>query len=138
MKFIFFTLLTLFSSTTVLAKDLIIENAEIRVLPTKNTTAATMKITNNSKINYKLIKVEGNFAKTFELHTMGKVDGMMKMRKIDSIDVLANTAIELKSGGLHLMIFDLNDFLKENTEYEMKLHFEPKKIMSVRFKAVGL
>lgn len=138
MKKIFLLFTTFTLSLNLYAKDLIIVNPEIKVLPTKSTTAATMTIKNTSKIDYKLVRVEGNFAKTFEMHTMGKVDGMMKMRKLDNIEVKANSEVELKSGGMHLMIFELNDLLKENNEYEIKLHFEPKKEEVVKFKAVAL
>lgn len=125
-------------NTSLFANELIIENAEIKVLPTKSTTAATMTIKNSGSTAYKLIKVEGNFAKNFELHTMGKVDGMMKMRKLDFIEIPAKSDVELKSGGLHLMIFELNDLLNVGSFYNIKLHFEPKKTMDVKFKAVPL
>ena len=138
MKKIFLLIATFTLSLNLFAKDLIVVNPEIKVLPTKSTTAATMTIKNTSKIDYKLVRVEGNFAKTFEMHTMGKVDGMMKMRKLDNIEIKANSEVELKSGGMHLMIFELNDLLKENSEYEIKLHFEPKKEKVVKFKAVAL
>lgn len=138
MKKIFLLIATFTLSLNLFAKDLIVVNPEIKVLPTKSTTAATMTIKNTSKIDYKLVRVEGNFAKTFEMHTMGKVDGMMKMRKLDNIEIKANSEVELKSGGMHLMIFELNDLLKENSEYEIKLHFEPKKEEVVKFKAVAL
>lgn len=138
MKKIFATIVIALFTKLIWATDLAIEKAEIRVLPTTNMTAATMIIKNKSAINYKLVKVEAEFAKVFELHTMGKVDGVMKMRNLEFIEVPAKTDVELKSGGLHLMIFDLKELLKENVEYKMKLHFEPKKELVVPFKGIAL
>lgn len=138
MKFFLTTIFFSLFTKLIWANDLVIEKAEIRVLPTTNMTAATMVIKNKSTINYKLIKVEADFAKVFELHTMGKVDGVMKMRNLEFIEVPAKSDVELKSGGLHLMIFDLKELLKENAEYKMKLHFEPKKELVIPFKGVAI
>ncbi len=131
-------LLFFLSATDLLiASELTFEKAEIRVLPTKNLTAATVTIKNLSDKKFKLIKVEGNFAKTFEIHTMEKIDGIMKMRTLENLEIPPKSSIELKSGGLHLMIFELNDLLKKDSTYTMNLFFEPNKVEAVEFKAVA-
>lgn len=126
----------LISPITLLANDLIFENAEIRVLPTKALSAATVLIKNSSDVKYKLIKVEGGFAKSFEIHDMEKIDGVMKMRTLDSLEIPANSKVELKSGGMHLMIFDLDEILTPGSSYKIKLIFQPKKEITVDFVAV--
>jgi copper(I)-binding protein len=50
-----------------------------------------------------------------EIHTMRMDEGVMRMRKLDSLEVPAGERVELRPGGLHLMLmqptgdFDLGD-----------------------------
>ena len=42
-----------------------------------------------------------------ELHSMSMANGIMKMARLDSVDIAANTATSFAPGGNHLMIFGL-------------------------------
>lgn len=50
-----------------------------------------------------------------EIHTMRMDEGVMRMRKLDSLEIPAGERVELRPGGLHLMLmqptgaFDLGD-----------------------------
>lgn len=42
---------------------------------------------------------------SIEIHTHSMVDGVMKMRKVDAVDLPEETSIAFEPGGFHLMMF---------------------------------
>lgn len=62
--------------------------------------------------------------KTHDGHKEMKTQGMMKMRQVQAIDIPAGGSVELKPMGLHVMLFDLKDPLKNEDTFEMSLEFE--------------
>lgn len=59
-----------------------------------------------------------------ELHTHIDNNGIMQMRQVEAIDVPAGGVVELKPGGLHLMMIDLNGPLIEGETIPVTLEFE--------------
>ncbi|MEN3034418.1 MAG: copper chaperone PCu(A)C [Aquificaceae bacterium] len=98
-----------------------IKNAWVREVPQgSRATAAYMLIENKSSQPDKLLQASSPVAGTTELHET--VDG--KMRKIQSIEVPANSKVELKPGGLHVMLIDLKNPIKEGDKVDLTLKFE--------------
>lgn len=126
MKKMILTLIAL-SSFNLFAADIEIQDALIRpTLPGMSVTAIYMKITNNGKKDIRLTKVSGEFAPTFELHNMEMSGGKMVMRPVDSILIKSNSTTELKSGGLHVMVFDAPKPILKTKVYGAKLTFDNK------------
>lgn len=126
--FFLFTSLNLFANA-----DIEILNPKIRLTPPGGTiTAMFVNIVNHTDTDLKLIKVAGEFAKNFELHNMEMIDGKMKMRSVDFILLKKNSTTELKSGGLHIMIFDLKNPLKAGETHHLKLTLDNKKEIEVK------
>ncbi len=88
------------------------------------TSAAFMLITNSSSTADALIRAESSVAETVELHDMKMEDGVMKMFPVEKIDVPANGSVELKRGGLHVMLIGLRQDLKEGDMVLITLTFE--------------
>jgi len=82
--------------------------------------------------NDRLTAVEAEFAKSIEIHTHENEDGVMKMRKLDGLDISANQTVEFKPKGLHLMIFGVSDLELGATE-DVKLIFQSGREEIVRF-----
>ena len=59
-----------------------------------------------------------------ELHTHINDNGIMRMRQVEAIDVPAGGMVELKPGGLHLMMIDLTGPLAEGDIVDVTLIFE--------------
>jgi len=59
-----------------------------------------------------------------ELHTHLMDNGIMRMRKVDDIEVPAGGEAVLKPGSLHLMLIDLNVQLNEGEMIDVVLLFE--------------
>jgi copper(I)-binding protein len=87
-------------------------------------SAAYMTINNSGEAD-KLIAAKGDVAQNIELHTMEMKDGVMEMRMVEGgIDIPANGSVELKPGGLHVMLIGLNRDLKNGDQVKLTLEFE--------------
>jgi copper(I)-binding protein len=63
-------------------------------------------------------------AQRVELHTMKLENDVMRMRQLDAIDLPAGQTVELKPGGLHLMVFGLQAPLKTGERLPLVLTLE--------------
>ncbi len=84
-------------------------DATVRVpLPGKNLTSAYFLLRNSSDKPMTLTGVKAAFAQRAEIHSHQMVDGMMRMRPVESVTVPAQGTLRFKSGGHHVMLFDLD------------------------------
>jgi copper(I)-binding protein len=63
-------------------------------------------------------------AEVVELHTHVMDGTIMRMRKVDAIDVTGGSTTELKPGGLHVMLIGLKAPLKAGEKFPLTLKFE--------------
>ena len=106
------------------AAELSISDAMARAVPpTAKMSAAFMTLTNHDNTDLTIVSAESSVANAVELHNNTMVDGKMKMRKVDQIDLPANQATELKPGGLHVMLIGLKKPLIEGATIDLKLNF---------------
>lgn len=86
-------------------------------------TAAYITITNSGDQSERLIKVESADAATVELHNHIEEDGVMKMRPVNFIEI-GPDPVEMKPGGLHIMLMGLKKSFQGKKEIPLTLHFE--------------
>ena len=91
--------------------------------PSQKITAAYLVIENHGLTDISLKGASSPVAQVIELHKMELTDGLMKMRKIDSINIPAGGQVELKPGSYHLMVIGLRQPLKEGDKVSMTLEF---------------
>lgn len=72
--------------------------------PVAKVMAGYMKISNISNKDVKIKSAKSALFKTVEIHLTQMKDGMMSMVKQENLIIKANSYIELKSGGLHMML----------------------------------
>lgn len=132
----FLSLLLMTTSFNLFALDSVsVEKPRIRLTPPNSAvTAMFFKMTNNSDKAIKLMSVNSDLADKFELHTMDMSGGTMSMRQVNSIEVAPHKTVELKSGGLHVMVFNLKRPLKEGDSHKVNLVFEDKTVLPVEAK----
>ena len=82
-------------------------------VPGRLTTAAFVVIENPGSDDIQIVSAASSVAGNVELHEMVREGDMMKMAPVKSITVPANGTVELKPGGLHIMLFNLKQPLKE-------------------------
>jgi periplasmic copper chaperone A len=95
-------------------------------------TAAYLTIKSSDGQSDKLIKVESEDANTVELHNNIEEDGVMKMRPVDFIEV-GSEPVELKPGGLHIMLMGLKPSFQGKEKIPLKLTFEKAGEVTVNF-----
>ena len=118
-----FALIT--SSTFLFANTISVENAYVReVPPGVPTSALFLTLKNTSNTDIALIKVNGDIAKNIELHEHVHKDGMMEMRQVDKINVVAKGTTELKPGGFHIMLIGLTKRIKAGDQVKLTLKFD--------------
>ena len=91
--------------------------------PSQTITAAYMTIENQTGADISLRSASTEVAQTVELHKMELLDGIMKMRRVQTIDIPAGGTTELKPGGYHLMVIGLKKELKEGDNVTIALEF---------------
>lgn len=116
-----------------------VENAWVRAtVPKQQATGAFMKITSVEAV--KLMSITTVVAKTNEIHEMKMEGDVMKMRAHpNGLDIPANTTVELKSGGYHLMMMELEQTIKAGDTVPLQLQFinakGSKQVVTVNAKA---
>jgi copper(I)-binding protein len=119
-------------SLSVHAADVSVMDAYARAMPSANlNSAAFMMLHNNSSEAIELIGAESDVAKHVELHTHTHVDGVMQMRKVESIALPGNGMVTLKPGDNHIMLIDLNGPLAEGSEMTLTLKWSDNTEQSV-------
>ena len=123
------------------ADDISVNDAYVRATaPGQSNSAAFFKLHNGSMKAYSVVNAEGHAAKAVELHTHINEDGMMKMRRIDKIDVPAHGNVDFKPGGHHVMLIGLKHAAKEGDSIHFSLVFNDgsKKMVNAPVKKMNM
>ncbi len=86
-------------------------------------TASGVFMTLTARETTKLVGVESAAAGVAEIHEMKVQNGVMTMRGIDSLNLPAGRAVELKPGGFHVMLMDLKAPLAKDATIPLTLNF---------------
>ena len=100
-----------------------ISNAYTRAtVPGQQVAGGFMKIDNSGAAD-QLLVVSSPVAGEVQLHEMAMDGNVMRMRQVKDIPVPANSSIELKPGGLHLMFLNIKTPLTAGQSIPVKLKF---------------
>ena len=101
--------------------------------------AAYVTIANDGQHKDRLVAVKGSAAKKIEIHTHLMENGIMRMRRIEGVDVPAGGTVTFKPGGLHLMLMGLVEPLKKGGSLTLTLIFKKagEVAATVRILSVG-
>lgn len=87
--------------------------------------AGYLTLTNEGPEADVLVAVETDIAGKSEVHDMTMSDqGVMQMRRMDSLELPAGGSVALKPGGMHLMFLDLKQPLTAGATLKVKLTFK--------------
>lgn len=112
-----------------------IEQSWARATPGGSTIGgAYLRITNTGSTPDRLVSGQTGIAERFELHEMSMTDGVMKMRPLTKgITLAPGQSVELRPGGLHVMLVGLKQPLKAGENFTSVLQFEKAGTVSVNF-----
>lgn len=104
-----------------------VENAWLRAtVPNQQATGAFLKITTVDAMG--LVAVSSIAAKISEIHEMKMEGGIMKMGALpEGLAIAANSTLELKSGGYHVMMMELTQTIKAGDMVPLQLHLADAK-----------
>lgn len=94
-------------------------------VPGQSGTGAFMKLTAQAPL--KLVGVATPVAGVAEVHEMKLEGDTMKMRGVPALDLPARQAVELKPGGYHVMLMDLQQPIRAGGSIPLTLTFEDAK-----------
>ncbi|MEE4235256.1 MAG: copper chaperone PCu(A)C [Anderseniella sp.] len=103
--------------------DITVSGAMARFVLAGRPGAVFLTIDNAGEAD-RLIAASSPLTGRVELHTHLIEDGVMKMRQIEAIDIAANGKTELKSGGLHIMLFGVDPLPEKGSKVPLTLTFE--------------
>ena len=108
------------------AQAVTIKNAWVRApVAGQKTAGAYLELTSAS--HAALVDAESPAAGSVELHTMSVDDGVMRMRRVERIDLPARKVVTLAPGGLHLMLIGLKQPLKVGDKVPLALAIETQR-----------
>jgi hypothetical protein len=119
-----------FVAITLLALVASVSHAQVNIaaswvratVPGQKATGAFMQLTATTPT--KLIDVSTSVAAVAELHEMTMDNNIMRMRRVNSIDLPASALVELKPGSYHIMLMDLKAPVVEGQKVLLTLVFE--------------
>jgi hypothetical protein len=91
---------------------------------TAKTGAVYLTLRNAGSGADRLVAASTPAAGRSEMHTHVQDGDVMRMRKVEAIEVRPKAAATLAPGGLHLMLFDLKAPLREGDRFPLTLRFE--------------
>ena len=92
---------------------------------------AYMTVVNNGAAADRLMGAESAAAAKVELHMTTLDNGIARMRAVPSLQLPARQSVELRPGGLHLMLVDLKAPLTAGAEIRVTLRFEKAGLVEV-------
>lgn len=130
MKHLWVLLLMIFSASSgatdeYAAGKLLIERVWARpTAPVATTGAVYFTLDNSQGQDERLRSAEAAVSTTVELHTHLMEGEVMKMRKVESVEVPAGKTVSFRPGGLHVMLIGLKAPLVEGSTFPLTLNFE--------------
>ena len=110
-----------------------VDDPYVRATPQK-VSAGYFTITNNTAVDDALVSITADWAGKIELHNIVMDGDVMNMVPVENIALPVKQPVELKSGGLHVMLFDLKDPLNVGDTRKATLHFAHAPEMRIEFK----
>ena len=108
-----------------MAGEFVVSDAYIRGLPPGQTvTVAFMTFDNGLDRDCQLVGASSPIAGSAEVHGHSHHGGTMAMRPVAALSVPAGEQVRLAPGGYHLMLFDLQQPLRDGAVYPIHLSLE--------------
>ncbi|MFZ5556115.1 MAG: copper chaperone PCu(A)C [Pseudomonadota bacterium] len=119
--------------------DAAVQNPWSRATPPTAKNGAAYLVLKAGAGGDRLVSATAPVSERVELHTHIMDGGVARMRPVPAIDVPANGTVELKPGGLHMMLIGLKAPLREGASFPLTLNFEKQGAVTVEVpvKALG-
>ncbi len=120
------------------AKGLQVQDAWVRAAATGSTSGAFAVIVNSTGEADRLVGAESGAARAVEIHETRMEGDIMQMRPVDAIEIPAGGSVELRPGGYHIMLIDLQRDLQAGEKLFITLIFEKAGRVEVEAEVKGM
>jgi copper(I)-binding protein len=100
--------------------------------------AGYLTITNKGAQADRLIGGSAASAARFEVHTTVMENGVARMRQVTGLEIKPGETVELKPGGMHLMLVGLKQPLQQGQSVKGTLVFEKAGTVAIEFTVQGI
>jgi hypothetical protein len=104
--------------------DLAIGHPWTRAAGANANGAGFLTLRNNGAAPDRLVSATSPAARVVELHTHIREGDVMRMRPVADIPVPPGQTVQLRPGGLHIMLIGLNEPLRQGASVPLTLRFE--------------
>jgi len=112
------------------------DDARIRdLIPGQDKTVAYVTLHNQGDTPLTLIGAETDVARTVEIHSTRKDGDVMRMRRLERVDIPAGGTVRFEPGGHHLMLFGVRSL---GDHCEIRLNFADGVSRPVTFERIGI
>ena len=138
MKIVALLLALLCATSTVQAADLTVRDAWARATAGQSKIgSAYLTLKNTGATADRLVSATAPVAGAVELHTTIQDGDVMRMQKLDTIDLAPDATVEFKPSGLHIMLVDVAAPLKQGARFPLTLTFASGQNVTVEVAVMG-
>ena len=102
--------------------SLMISGAYIRTMPPgQKVTAAFLTVSNVEEFDCQILSATSPLTNRIEFHQHQHVDGLMRMRQMQSVLIAAGETVVFKPGAFHIMFFNMDNPLMDGDKTEVTL-----------------
>ncbi|MFK5913498.1 MAG: copper chaperone PCu(A)C [Woeseiaceae bacterium] len=128
-------LIIFYASTSYAANNLKFENTwSPEAPPVAKVMAGYMIITNSGTKDVHIVSAKSPLFKKVEIHLTQMKNGMMTMVKQENLTIKAKSYIELKPGGLHMMLMGKLKKISAGSAIPVTLTFDHDETVSIKLK----
>ncbi|MCW9045213.1 MAG: copper chaperone PCu(A)C [Alphaproteobacteria bacterium] len=98
---------------------------------------AFLKIHNNGNQTEHLVAIVSSISDQASIHQSLEVNGIMKMRPIDSLEIPPGETVVLKPGSYHVMFMGLKGRLKKGTSFPIRVVFKSGARVNINVPVLG-
>lgn len=132
-------LASLLSATAAADSGIKIEKAWARATMGAGVTGVVyLTVINDGPAADRLLGVSTPVATTAGMHVMVMEGSVMQMRPVDALDVKPGDRIQFKPGGLHIMLTNLKEALKQGDRFPLALAFQKAGTVDVEVKVLPI
>ena len=100
--------------------------------------AAYFTVVNRGAAPDRLVGADSPAADRVELHTHIHDGGVMRMRKVEAVDLGPGGSVTFRPGGYHVMLMGLKRSLRQGETFPLNLRLEKSAAVTVTVKVMGI
>ncbi len=129
----YFLFIIIFTSAKSEENNLVFHGAyTFETFPGQKSCAVYVSIFNNTNKDFTINIESSDVSEKAEIHKMEKKDNIIKMKKIEKINIQAKDQVFFQPGGTHIMLMNLKKELEDGSSFFINFLINNKKIQRIK------